>query len=43
MSSGMMYEPEWPVPPVTKTRMRLLLVSDAAEKWWCRNLHQREA
>src|ERR1700733_1007728 len=21
MSSGMMYEPEWPVPPVTKTRM----------------------
>src|SRR6202021_2429141 len=23
-SSGMMYEPEWPVPPVTKTRMLLL-------------------
>src|ERR1700712_723238 len=28
-SSGMMYEPEWPVPPVTKTRMRMLLVH------WC--------
>ena len=25
MSSGMMYEPEWPVPPVTKTRTLLLL------------------
>ena len=23
MSSGMMYEPAWPVPPVTKTRMWL--------------------
>src|ERR1700712_3206447 len=28
-SSGMMYEPEWPVPPVTKTRMLMLLVQ------WC--------
>jgi hypothetical protein len=26
-SSGTMYEPEWPVPPVTKTRKLLLLVS----------------
>lgn len=25
MSSGMMYEPEWPVLPVTKTRTLLLL------------------
>jgi hypothetical protein len=32
MSSGMMYEPEWPVPPVTKTRMLLLLVGDLAEE-----------
>src|ERR1039458_6222363 len=32
MSSGMMYEPEWPVPPVTKTRMLELLVSDAPEE-----------
>src|ERR1022692_1220663 len=32
MSSGMMYEPVWPVPPVTKTRMLLLLVKDAPEE-----------
>src|SRR6266487_339938 len=32
MSSGMMYEPEWPVPPVTKTRTLLLLVNDVARK-----------
>ena len=32
MSSGMMYEPVWPVPPVTKTRMLLLLVSDVARE-----------
>ena len=32
MSSGMMCEPEWPVPPVTKTRMLLLLVSDVARE-----------
>src|SRR3984957_11492402 len=32
MSSGMMYEPEWPVPPVTKTRMLLVLVSDVARE-----------
>jgi hypothetical protein len=32
MSSGMMYEPKWPVPPVTKTRMLLLLVNDAPEE-----------
>src|SRR4051812_33974524 len=31
-SSGMMYEPEWPVPPVTKTRTLLLLVNDGAEE-----------
>ena len=32
MSSGMMYEPEWPVPPVTKTRMLLLLLGDGAKE-----------
>src|SRR5882724_8417286 len=32
MSSGMMYEPEWPVPPVTKTRTLLLLVNDVARE-----------
>src|SRR5882757_3453638 len=32
MSSGMMCEPEWPVPPVTNTRMYFLLVSDGAEE-----------
>jgi hypothetical protein len=28
MSSGMMYEPIWPVPPVTKTCMLVFLMSD---------------
>jgi hypothetical protein len=28
----MMYEPEWPVPPVMKTCMLLLLVSDVARE-----------
>jgi hypothetical protein len=28
MRSGIMYEPIWPVPPVTKTFMLLLLVGD---------------
>ena len=28
----MMYEPEWPVPPVTKTRMPPLLVNDVARE-----------
>src|SRR4051812_27286540 len=32
ISSGTMYEPEWPVPPVTKTRMLLLLVSDVVRE-----------
>src|SRR3954466_10594795 len=32
MSSGMMYEPERPVPPVTKTRTLRLLVNDVAEE-----------
>src|SRR3954454_5396123 len=32
MSSGMMYEPEWPVPPVTKKRKVLLLVNDVARE-----------
>jgi hypothetical protein len=34
MSSGMMYEPIWPVPAVTKTRMLLLGVI-GRKRWWC--------
>jgi len=32
MSSGMTYEPIWPVPPVTKTCMLLILVGDVMRK-----------